>query len=109
MGSWWFVANVQVFLISLFAPVKALYRSSRMFFLRCMQHILFAPFFKVHTTLTPFVVVQFTFNVGRRDFLLIFVMLTVKVVRFWDYVTPEGRETRPSGVTGHNHFGHHPL
>lgn len=88
MESWWFVANVQVFLFSLFAPVKALYKSSRMFFLRCMQHILFAPFFKVHSTLTPFAVVQFMFNVGRRDFLLIFVMLTLNMVRFRDYVTP---------------------
>ncbi|KAG0558028.1 hypothetical protein KC19_11G174000, partial [Ceratodon purpureus] len=36
-----------VFLVALFTPVNILYRSSRIFFLRCMQRVIFAPFYKV--------------------------------------------------------------
>jgi len=36
-----------VFLLALCTPLNILYRSSRMFFLRCLQHVIFAPFYKV--------------------------------------------------------------
>jgi hypothetical protein len=42
--------HVQVFLVALCTPVNILYRSSRIFFLRCIQRVIFAPFYKVPTT-----------------------------------------------------------
>lgn len=41
------LATISVFLLLIFSPLNIFYRSSRLFFLKCMKHIILAPLYKV--------------------------------------------------------------